>query len=90
MIALRIVALLLVWFVASASPCLRAQNAVTGSGVVLVDVDYESGKVTAARVVQSLGSRALDDAAVATFRKWTFKPKTVRHVKIPVTYTLHR
>ena len=90
MSALRIIAVVLVWLVVSASPWLQAQNAWTGTGVVLVDVDYESGKVTAARILQSTGSHRMDEAALATFRKWTFKPKTVRHVKIPVTYTLHR
>jgi len=88
--ALRIAAVLLVWLALSPSPALRAQNAVSGSGVVLVDVDYESGKVISARILKSLGSRVLDDSALATFRKWHFKPKTVRHVKIPVTFTLHR
>jgi TonB family protein len=86
--ALRIFALLLTCFVVSFALEVRAQNAWTGTGVVLVDVDYESGKVTAARMLQTTGSHHWDEAALAKFRKWTFKPKTVRHVKIPVTFTL--
>jgi TonB family protein len=61
----------------------------TGSGVVLADVDYESGKVTAVRILQSTGNPTLDAAALATFRKWRFKAKTIRHVKIPITFTLN-
>jgi len=56
--------------------------------MVLADIDYESGKVIAVRMLQSTGNPKLDAASLATFRKWRFKPKTVRHVKIPVTFTL--
>ena len=57
------------------------------SGVVLVDVDPTSGKVTGARILQSTGNAAYDDAAVRKFRQWRFKPgATARHVKIPITF----
>ena len=57
------------------------------SGIVLVDVDRTSGKVTGARILQSTGNPAYDDAAVRKFRQWRFKPgATARHVKIPITF----
>ena len=57
------------------------------SGVVLVDVDPTSGKVTCAKILQSTGNAAYDDAAVRKFRQWRFKPgATARHVKIPITF----
>jgi TonB family protein len=63
----------------------RTQAQSAHSGVVLVDVDPRTGKVTNARILQSTGNAGYDDAALRRFRQWRFKPGTARHVKIPIT-----
>jgi TonB family protein len=65
----------------------RAQG-ITGSGVVRVSVDASSGVVTAAQMQLSTGHKFLDDVALAAFRKWRFRPGTVSHVRIPITFSM--
>jgi len=61
----------------------------TGSGVIMLDVDVPSGRVTNAGMLQSMGHKILDDAALDAFRKWRFQPgKAAPNVKIPIRYTL--
>jgi periplasmic protein TonB len=61
---------------------------ITGSGVIVVNVDAASGNVTDASVAQSTGSSILDEAALSTFRRWKFRPGSVSKVRIPITFTL--
>jgi periplasmic protein TonB len=61
---------------------------ITGSGVIVVDVDSASGNVTSSSVAQSIGSPILDNAAVSAFRQWRFRPGTVSKVRIPITFTM--
>ena len=58
-----------------------------GTGLVSMDVDYESGRVTAVRMLESTGDSRLDSKALEAFRQWRFKPRTVRHVRTPITFT---
>ena len=68
----------------SSSPSAR----VTGSCVVLLDLDEASGKVVRVRIVKSTGSRILDDSAIKAFSKWHFKPHTPSPVRVPMTFSL--
>jgi periplasmic protein TonB len=61
---------------------------ITGSGVIVVNVDPGSGNVTDASVAQSTGSSILDEAAKSTFQRWRFRPGSVSKVRIPITFTL--
>jgi TonB family protein len=61
---------------------------VTGSGVIVAQVDAASGNVTSASVSQSTGSPILDNAATSAFRQWRFRPGTVSKVNIPITFTM--
>jgi TonB family protein len=61
---------------------------ITGSGVIVVDVDPGSGNVTSASVAQSIGSPILDNEALRAFRQWRFRPGTVSKVRIPITFTM--
>jgi protein TonB len=61
---------------------------VTGSGVIVAQVDSASGNVTSASVSQSTGSPILDSAATSAFRQWRFRPGTVSKVNIPITFTM--
>ena len=60
---------------------------VTGTGVVAMTID-PAGNVTSAVMERSTGNLILDNAAVAAFRKWHFKPGTVTKVKSPITFTM--
>jgi len=61
---------------------------ITGDGVALMSVDQGSGSVTAVTMVRSTGNVFLDNAAIAGFRRWRFKPGSVASVTCPVTFTL--
>ena len=60
---------------------------ITGSGIVAVDVDYATGKVTRAYMLKSTGSSVLDRAAMSSFREAKFLPGTFESpIKIPISY----
>jgi len=59
----------------------------TGRGIVLMEVDRETGWVTSAKMQKSTGNKLLDDAALEAFSRWRFKPGTVRHIHSPITFT---
>jgi TonB family protein len=61
---------------------------ITGDGVVAMTVDPASGQVTEVFVVKSTGSPFLDNAALAGFRRWRFKPGTASSIRCPITFTL--
>ena len=64
------------------------RQCITGEGIVAMTVDPGSGQVTGVSMAKSTGSPFLDNAAVAGFRKWRFKPGTVSSVQCPITFTL--
>ena len=61
---------------------------ITGEGVVVMAVDPVTGSVTSVSISKSTGSPFLDNAAVAGFKRWRFRPGTVSTVTCPVTFTL--
>lgn len=69
-------------------PYLARRARITGSGVIIIQVDRATGKVTDARMLQSTGSSILDNASVAGSRQARFKPGTVRQAKIPITFSI--
>jgi TonB family protein len=62
---------------------------ITGDGVVVMNVDPASGNVTGVSMAKSTGNTFLDNAAIAGFRRWRFKPGSVSTVTCPVTFTLN-
>jgi len=58
-----------------------------GTIFVMLHVDKKSGLVTSVELVQSTGHKILDDAALATFRSWKFKPGVVTADAIPALFT---
>jgi len=60
----------------------------TGSGIVLLNVDSSTGDVTSAQMLKSTGYKILDDSALEAFQQWRFKPGTVRKVRIPINFKM--
>ena len=60
----------------------------TGAGVVIIEVDSATGKVTSVRMEPSTGHAILDRAAMDAFRRWRFKPGTVARVRTPIRFTM--
>jgi TonB family protein len=60
----------------------------TGSGIVVLNVDSSTGNVTSAQMLKSTGYKILDDSALEAFRQWRFKPGSVRKVRIPINFTM--
>lgn len=71
-----------------AYPYEARQRGLTGSGVVIVTVDPASGMVVHAEVEQSMGSPALDSAALSAFCQWRFKRGAPAKIRIPITFSL--
>jgi TonB family protein len=61
---------------------------ITGDGIVAMTIDPVTGVVRSVSMSKSTGSPFLDNAALAGFRRWRFKPGTVSSVTCPVTFTL--
>jgi TonB family protein len=61
---------------------------ISGEGIVVMNVDPVSGNVTSVVLSHTTGSAFLDNAAIAGFKRWRFKPGTVASVTCPVTFTL--
>jgi TonB family protein len=57
------------------------------TGMVLLNVDSRSGRVTKVSMYKSTGDKRLDAYAVNAFKAARFKPGTVPLVRIPVTFT---
>jgi TonB family protein len=51
-------------------------------------VDPMTGSVTGVSISKTTGSPFLDNAALAGFKRWRFKPGTISSVACPVTFTL--
>jgi TonB family protein len=65
-----------------------AKQRLTGKGVVLVNIDKQTGNVTGARMLTSTGNPQLDGAALQAYSQWRFDPGTVvvSQLKIPIEF----
>lgn len=69
-------------------PYQARRDRITGSGVIVVELDRSTGNVKAASMAPSTGSAILDQAALDGFRQARFKPGTRSPIKIPITFTV--
>jgi TonB family protein len=60
----------------------------TGKGMIILDVDQNTGFVRAARMIKSTGHAILDNAAISAFSRWRFEPGQVKEVKVPINFTM--
>lgn len=58
-------------------------------GVFLLTV-ADDGTVSNVEILQSTGHRRPDDETIRAFKRWRFRPGSVREVRLPSYYTLRR
>jgi len=65
-----------------------AKQGLTGKGVVLVNIDKQTGNVTGARMLTSTGNQQLDGAVLQAYSQWRFDPRTVTvsQLRIPIEF----
>jgi protein TonB len=71
-----------------AYPVEARRSRLSGRGTLVGQVDIKTGYVTSVRMEKSTGYKILDDAALAAFRQWRFKPGTIRKFRTPINYTM--
>jgi len=59
-------------------------------GIYQFIIDYETGRVTDVKILQTSGSGKLDGPIVETFRKWLFYPHTVKTVTVRFGFQFNR
>ncbi len=69
-------------------PYQARRERMTGSGIVVLDINKATGLVTRAYMAKSTGHGILDDETIRTFKQWRFKPGTISNLKTPITFTL--
>lgn len=81
---------MIVTYVAPKYPYEARRHRLEGTGILVIDIDSSTGKVSGTRMAVSTGHRQLDRATLDAFLQWRFKPGTPRHIWVPITYTLSR
>jgi TonB family protein len=69
-------------------PYAARARGLTGRGLVLLNVNPQTGYVTSARTLETTRHKILDDAALEAFSQWRFQPGRVTKVKIPIAFTM--
>lgn len=59
---------------------------VSGSGLFELRFEYETGRLKGIHIVVSTGSRVLDHDAIAGLKEWKAKPRSVRSMRIGITF----
>jgi TonB family protein len=64
-------------------PLAARQRHITGSGIFRLQVQFQTGRVSAVQVERSTGHAILDAAATDTLRRWRLKPDVMRSYRDP-------
>ena len=64
------------------------RSRITGSGLVVLELNPTTGEVSNARMDPSTGNALLDQASLFAFRRWKFKPGTPSPIRTPITFTM--
>ena len=59
----------------------------TGSGVFALHIRRD-GTVERVEVLRSIGHPILDQAAIAAFRDWRFRPRSISTIRVPIRYVI--
>jgi TonB family protein len=68
-------------------PLEARQRFITGRGMYQVIFRPETGAVIRVSVLQSTGSKILDDAAVKALSRWRARPGRLSRMHVPFTFT---
>jgi TonB family protein len=60
-----------------------------GSGVFVLHIDLQTGRVKSVSVEKSTGFAILDKAAIDSYKKWRFNRWAAPIAKCPITFTTH-
>jgi len=63
---------------------------ITGAGRCELVFNPDTGRVTRVTVIESSGSKLLDDAAAKTYFRWRARPGKVTRMSVPFTFTFAR
>lgn len=69
-------------------PYAAMRSKIHGHGMLVGEVDFQTGAVTSVRMEKSTGSTILDQEALNAFRQWKFKPKAIRRFRVPINFTM--
>lgn len=64
------------------------RQGVTGRGIFALNIDYDTDFVVSVEIRQTTGHQMLDHAAIATLKKWRFRPRTFYTVVMPLAFTI--
>jgi TonB family protein len=64
------------------------RSRITGSGIVVLELNPATGAVSSARMEPSTGNALLDQASLFAFRRWKFIPGTPSPIRTPITFTM--
>jgi TonB family protein len=68
-------------------PITARRHGWTGSGIFVCNLRPD-GTVASVDVLQGTGHDILDQAGIATFRRWRFQPGGLKAVKIPLRFKM--
>jgi TonB family protein len=68
-------------------PLAARQKHLTGSGEFALHI-RSNGTVERVEVLKSIGHTILDEAAIAAFREWRFRPHSISLVRVPIRYVV--
>jgi TonB family protein len=68
-------------------PIQSRQRHLTGSGLFALHITPD-GNVERVEVLKSIGYPILDQAAIAAFRQWRFRPRSISLVRVPIRYSI--
>jgi TonB family protein len=71
-------------------PIEARERHITGRGICDIVSRPETGTVTHVTVLQSTGSKLLDNAAAKAFTRWRARPGKISHARVPFTFTFGR
>jgi TonB family protein len=66
-------------------PADARRDHLTGSGLFALHIAAD-GHVVRVEALKSIGHPSLDQAAIAAFRQWRFRPGSIQVVRVPIRY----
>ena len=69
-------------------PVAARRSRLHGHGLLVGDVNFNTGDVRSVRMEKTTGSTILDQAALTAFGQWKFKPRSIRKFRTPINFTI--